>query len=529
MSTAAGLLVDQTVVNHAGILDYQVAWQLQRDTLEGVVAGTTPNTLILLQHPSVYTAGRMTKLDERPVDGTPVIDVDRGGKITWHGLGQIVGYPIVKLKNRNDVVGFVREVETALIDVCLQFGIAAERYCERSGVWIRDEKGDRKIAAIGMRVAKGVTMHGFALNVNPDLTAYEKIVPCGISDADVTSMQQELGRDISIDEVLPLVEEKILAALTKGDFMSLAPEGRKLLRIEARNAAVPIERKPEWIKTRANMGPEYTKLRSLVVREGLHTVCQEAACPNIFECWEDREATFLIGGERCTRRCDFCNIDTGKPEPLDRDEPRRVAESVRSMELRYATITGVTRDDLPDEGAWLYAETIRAVHELNPGTGVEILTPDFSGKPHLLNEVFETRPEVFAHNLETVPRIFKEIRPAFRYDRSLDVISQAQAFGLVTKSNLILGMGETREEVTQALIDLRAAGCDLITITQYLRPTPKHHPVVRWVKPEEFVELSHEAEEIGFLGVMSGPLVRSSFRAGRLYKQAEEKKALLRG
>ncbi len=311
--------------------------------------------------------------------------------------------------------------------------------------------------------------------------------------------------------------------------MTLAPEGRKLLRIEARNAAVPIERKPEWIRTRANMGPEYTKLRSLVISEGLHTVCQEAACPNIFECWEDREATFLIGGEKCTRRCDFCNIDTGKPDPLDRDEPRRVAESVRSMELRYATITGVTRDDLPDEGAWLYAETIRAVHELNPGTGVEMLAPDFSGKPHLLNEVFETRPEVFAHNLETVPRIFKEIRPAFRYDRSLDVISQAQSFGLVTKSNLILGMGETREEVTQALVDLHEAGCDLITITQYLRPTPKHHPVVRWVKPAEFVELSQEATDIGFLGVMSGPLVRSSYRAGRLYKQAQEKKALLRG
>ena len=276
--------------------------------------------------------------------------------------------------------------------------------------------------------------------------------------------------------------------------MTLAPEGRKLLRIEARNAAVPIEKKPGWIKTRAIMGPEYTQLRSLVVREGLHTVCQEAACPNIFECWEDREATFLIGGEKCTRRCDFCNIDTGKPDPLDRDEPRRVAESVRSMELRYATIIGVTRDDLPDEGAWLYAETIRAVHELNPGTGVEMLAPDFSGKPHLLNEVFETRPEVFAHNLETVPRIFKEIRPAFRYDRSLDVISQAQAFGLVTKSNLILGMGETREEVTQALVDLHEAGCDLITITQYLRPTPKHHPVVRWVKPAEFVELSRSEE-----------------------------------
>ena len=300
---------------------------------------------------------------------------------------------------------------------------------------------------------------------------------------------------------------------------------RKLLRIEARNAETPIERKPEWIKTRANMGPEYTRLRSLVKSEGLHTVCQEAACPNIFECWEDKEATFLIGGERCTRRCDFCNIDTGKPEPLDRDEPRRVAESVQSMGLKYATITGVTRDDLEDEGAWLYAETIRKVHELNPGTGVEMLAPDFSGNPTLLNEVFETRPEVFAHNLETVPRIFKQIRPAFTYERSLDVISQARAFGLITKSNLILGLGETREEISQALVDLHAAGCDLITITQYLRPTNKHHPVERWVKPDEFVELAKEAEDIGFSGVMSGPLVRSSYRAGRLYKQAQEKRA----
>ena len=307
--------------------------------------------------------------------------------------------------------------------------------------------------------------------------------------------------------------------------MTIAPEGRKLLRIEARNTETPIERKPEWIKTRANMGPEYTRLRSLVKSEGLHTVCQEAACPNIFECWEDKEATFLIGGERCTRRCDFCNIDTGKPEELDRDEPRRVAESVQSMGLKYATITGVTRDDLDDEGAWLYAETIRKVHELNPGTGVEMLAPDFSGNSLYLNEVFETRPEVFAHNLETVPRIFKRIRPAFTYERSLNVISQAREFGLITKSNLILGLGETREEVSQALVDLHAAGCDLITITQYLRPTNKHHPVERWVKPEEFVNLAAEAKEVGFLGVMSGPLVRSSYRAGRLYKQALEARA----
>jgi len=307
--------------------------------------------------------------------------------------------------------------------------------------------------------------------------------------------------------------------------MTMAPEGRKLLRIEARNAETPIERKPEWIKTRANMGPEYTRLRSLVKTEGLHTVCQEAACPNIFECWEDKEATFLIGGDRCTRRCDFCNIDTGKPLPVDLMEPHKVALSVQSMGLRYATITGVTRDDLDDEGSWLYAETIRKVHELNPGTGVEMLAPDFNANPDLLNPIFETRPEVFAHNLETVPRIFKQIRPAFTYEKSLRVLRMSQDFGLITKSNLILGLGETREEVSQALVDLHSAGCDLITITQYLRPTNKHHPVERWVKPQEFVELAQEAEEIGFLGVMSGPLVRSSYRAGRLYKQAMEKKS----
>lgn len=302
--------------------------------------------------------------------------------------------------------------------------------------------------------------------------------------------------------------------------MTVAPEGRRLLRIEARNAAVPIERKPEWIKTRLRTGPEYTAVRELVAREGLHTVCQEAGCPNIFECWEDREATFLIGGEQCTRRCDFCQIDTGKPAPLDRDEPRRVAESVRTMGLRYATVTGVARDDLPDEGAWLYAQTVRLIREINLGCGVEVLIPDFSGKPELLGEVFAAEPSVLAHNVETVPRIFKRIRPAFTYERSLDVITQARTAGLVTKSNLILGLGETDDEIDAALVDLHAAGCELITITQYLRPTPRHHPVERWVKPEQFVAWGERAEEIGFSGVMSGPLVRSSYRAGRLYAQA---------
>lgn len=304
------------------------------------------------------------------------------------------------------------------------------------------------------------------------------------------------------------------------DSSPLAPNGRKLLRLEVRNASVPIERKPAWIRTTLRTGPEYTDIRNRVAEQGLHTVCQEAGCPNIYECWEDREATFLIGGDQCTRRCDFCQIDTGKPQPLDRDEPRRVADSVAAMQLRYATVTGVARDDLPDQGAWLYAETIRAIHTHVPGCGVEILIPDFSGEADLLNEVFAARPEVLAHNVETVPRLMKRIRPAFRYDRSLAVLTSAREDGLVTKSNLILGMGETDEEVLSAMSDLHDAGCDLLTITQYLRPSVRHHPVQRWVTPEQFEDFATAAEELGFLGVMSGPLVRSSYRAGRLYRQA---------
>ncbi len=307
--------------------------------------------------------------------------------------------------------------------------------------------------------------------------------------------------------------------------MVLAPEGRKLLRLEARNSQTPIEKKPPWIKTRLRTGPEYTALKGLVRREGLHTVCEEAGCPNIFECWEDREATFLIGGDQCTRRCDFCQIATGRPEPLDPDEPRRVAESVAAMGLRYATVTGVARDDLPDGGAWLYAQTAREIHAAVPGCGVELLIPDFNAAPDRLATVFAARPEVLAHNVETVPRIFRRIRPGFRYERSLDVLAAAREAGLVTKSNLILGLGEERAEVTGALADLRAAGCELLTITQYLRPSPLHHPVDRWVQPAEFVALREEALALGFSGVMSGPLVRSSYRAGRLYADAMSHRA----
>ncbi|WP_349827732.1 lipoyl synthase [Brevibacterium litoralis] len=314
--------------------------------------------------------------------------------------------------------------------------------------------------------------------------------------------------------------------------MTIAPEGRRLLRVEARNSETPIENKPKWLRAKAKMGPEYAELKSLVRGSGLHTVCEEAGCPNIFECWEDREATFLIGGEQCTRRCDFCQIDTGKPADFDADEPRRVAESVATMGLKYSTITGVARDDLDDGGAWLYAETVRRIHDiehtdedgLTYRTGVELLIPDFDSDDDQLAEVFSSRPEVLAHNVETVPRVFKRIRPGFRYDRSLSVLTKAREAGLVTKSNIILGMGETNEEVVEALRDFHEAGCDLVTITQYMRPSPRHLPIDRWVKPQDFVELAEAAEEIGFLGVMSGPLVRSSYRAGRLWARAMKAK-----
>ncbi len=575
----------------AAPVEYREGWDLQRRVHARRVADEVPDSCLLLEHEPVYTAGKRTAVSDRPIGdpGAPVVDVDRGGKITWHGPGQLTGYPIIKLREPLDVVAYVRALEEAMIRTCAEFGVTTERVAGRSGTWVRGDESlpDRKVGAIGARVARGVTMHGFALNANCDLSWYDLIVPCGIRDAGVTTLSAETGRDITVAQVTPVMKRhladvvgyrtwrhvydpdvlacrgrkrsplsrwrparsgRVLPVLPSGQVawraqdhaaplyspglaatypggVVLAPEGRRMLRLEARNSQVPIERKPPWIKTRLRTGPSYTELKTLVRSEGLHTVCEEAGCPNIFECWEDREATFLIGGDQCTRRCDFCQIDTGKPLPLDEGEPRRVAESVAAMGLKYATVTGVARDDLADGGAWLYAQVCREIHAAIPGCGVELLIPDFNAEPERLAQIFDAQPEVLAHNIETVPRIFRRIRPGFRYPRSLDVLRAAREARLVTKSNLILGLGEERHEITEAMKDLRAVGCDLLTITQYLRPTPRHHPVERWVKPEEFVELREEAEELGFAGVMSGPLVRSSYRAGRLYAQAIEQRA----
>lgn len=307
--------------------------------------------------------------------------------------------------------------------------------------------------------------------------------------------------------------------------MSTLPkvEGRKLLRIEAKNAQTPREERPPWIKTRLQNGPGYQETKRRVKEGALNTVCAEAGCPNIHECWEDREASFLIGGAICTRRCGFCDIATGKPTELDQDEPRRLAEQIGNLGLRYVTVTGVARDDLQDGASWLYAETARQIHQQCPGVGVELLVDDFRGTAAAADQVFAAAPEVFAHNLETVPRLMKTIRPAFSYDGSLELLNRASKAGLLTKSNLILGMGETMDEVHSTMRDLQAAGCHILTITQYLRPSPLHHPVAAWIPPYEFLRLRDYAYEIGIAACMSGPLVRSSYRSGKLYVEAMRK------
>ena len=520
-----------------GPLPFESVFERQLDVHARVSAGEAPDTVLLLEHEPVYTLGSGTRRRHIPQTETLTVRTTRGGSVTYHGPGQLVVYPILRVKPPKDVRAYVHALEGAVIETLGdEFGIETERVEGRPGVWVRrDGEPDRKICALGVRIARDTTMHGIALNVHPDMRYFERIVPCGLEDARAVSLR-ELGVETTVETVaealLPRLERRLRPQRREEQIAKdrvapgerPAPEGRRLLRVEAQNARTPVEEKPRWIRARVHLGPEYLGMRDLARGEGLHTVCEEAGCPNIYECWEDREASFLIGGDTCTRRCDFCMIATGKPAASDRDEPRRVAESVRRLGLRYTTVTGVARDDLPDGASWLYAETCRQIRALNPSTGVELLVDDFRGAASAYDRVFEAAPDVFAHNLETVPRIFRQIRPAFRYERSLDALRRASDAGLVTKSNLILGMGETRAEIESTMRDLRDHGCDLLTLTQYLRPSKLHHPIDRWVRPEEFVELREVALGLGFSGVLAGPLVRSSYRAGRLWAEAMRRK-----
>ena len=523
-------------VRWLGVVPYREAEALQRAIHERSGA----DYLLLQEHPHVYTLGSRADpahvLRDPSSVGAELVNADRGGDVTYHGPGQLVGYPIVSLAEwragQRDVVAYIRKLESVLIDVLADFGIAATCVPKLTGVWV----GDEKIAAIGVRVARGRTRHGFALNVDPDLSMFEHIVPCGIRDRGVTSMAAVLGAAPEMHDVVDRVVARFAeafgaSAVDRQDVVwrvsndDLAPFSRAAsadvpVRLLGRLAAAGVEpevdpaaRRPEWMRVRAHFDDEYVELKRLVRNLDLHTVCESAGCPNIYECWADRTATFMILGDRCTRACGFCLVDTRKPLAVDLDEPRRVADAVVALGLAHVVITCVARDDLPDGGASVFAATVDAVRAASPSTAVELLISDVKGDDASLAAIFAARPDVLNHNLETVARLQRAARPSAGYARSLSVLARAKDAGLVTKSGLILGMGESVEEVRAALADLRAVGVDIVTLGQYLRPTAQHLPVARWWTPDEFDAVRADAESMGFAHVESGPLVRSSYHA----------------
>ncbi len=534
-----------------GRMPYQEAWDLQRAFHEGRASGRAADDyLLLLEHPHTYTVGRsgddsnlLVSPEELGRLGAELHHVDRGGDITYHGPGQLVGYPIVHLGESPDPVGYVRRLERALVLALADLDIEAWAEPGYTGVWT----AAGKVAAIGVRSARRVTMHGFALNVSADLGFFRHIVPCGIADRPVASVSDLAGRRVSIEEMVerviprfaevlgyPSVETQ-LGAFTRGSGRAAGSfEVDRLLAAGAlspnagREAPPVVEgrlpgepERPDWMRVRADLGAGYRGLRNLVDGLGLHTVCQEAGCPNIYECWAAGTATFLLLGDTCTRACSFCDVATGRPEPVDPGEPARVAEAVARLGLSHAVLTSVDRDDLPDGGAAVFAEAVRQIRRRVPSCAVEVLIPDFKGDPAALETVMAERPEVLNHNTETVLRLQREVRTAASYGRSLALLARAKwmnAGGMV-KSGLIVGMGETREEVLGALADLQAVGVDIVTIGQYLRPTARHRPIHRYVPLEEFAEYAARGEALGLRRVEAGPLVRSSYRA-RLAREA---------
>jgi lipoic acid synthetase len=549
-------------VRWLGRVPYREAWALQRGLHQSSPDDHSPDDyLLLLEHPHVYTLGVRADLRHVLVPpaevGADLVRTDRGGDVTYHGPGQLTGYPIVSLPPKRgsgrhglaDTVAYVRSVEQLLIDALADVGLpGAGRLREYPGVWVDPESDDpRKIAAIGVRLTRGRSMHGFALNVAPDMRYWGYIVPCGIPDKRVTSLADE-GLDVSMQDMADAVAARAaalwggggadrrdvvwrhrpedLSAFSRGEGPGTAvPVGT------ARDAVVPVRlqsrlseagvteglqistRKPAWLRSTFRTAPGYLRLKHTMRDLGLVTVCEEAGCPNIFECWADGTATFMINGERCTRACGFCLVDTRRPEALDASEPERVAEAVERMGLGFAVVTAVARDDLPDGGAGAFSATIEAIRRRTPGVQVEVLIPDCKGDEDALATIFAARPDVLNHNVETVPRLQRAVRPSAGYARSLGVLARAKEAGLVTKSGLIVGMGETDDEVLSTLADLRGVGVDIVTIGQYLRPTTHHLPVARWVEPATFDAYREAGEALGIGHVESSPLTRSSYHA----------------
>jgi lipoic acid synthetase len=546
-------------VRWLGRVRYQDAHALQH----GLVANSRDDHLLLAEHPHVYTLGVRATLEHVLVDdpstvGAELVRTDRGGDVTYHGPGHLVGYPILHLPGKGagdkpDTKAYVRSVEQLIIDSLGDLGLVAARLPDYPGVWVDvDTANPRKICAIGVRVTQGKSLHGFGLNVDPDMSMFGHIVPCGIPDKAVTSLRQE-GIDASMAEVVDAVVARAverwgqgghdrhdvvwrhrdadLAPFSRGEgpgelaghvhaeHAQAATEGTSV-RLLGRLAEARVpqglaigERKPAWMRAKAKFGPEYLEIKRTMRDLQLVTVCEEAGCPNISECWSDGTATFMINGERCTRACGFCLVDTRHPEPPDPGEPARVAEAVERMGLRFAVLTCVARDDLADGGASQFARTIEAIRLRTPGVQIETLISDCKGDPASLEIIFDARSDVLNHNIETVARLQRAVRPSAGYARSLAVLARAKAAGLTTKSGLVVGMGETFDELVATLTDLRGVGVDIVTIGQYLRPTSHHLPVARWVTPEEFEELRRIGEAMGIGHVESSPLTRSSYHA----------------
>jgi lipoyl synthase len=531
-------------VRWLGRMPYAEAWDLQRAIWEGKVAGRTGDDyLLLLEHPHVYTIGRngdgsnlLVSVEALAAAGAELHHVDRGGDITYHGPGQLVGYPILTLADPMQVVPYVRRLEQVLIDTIAGFGVEGWREPGLTGVWT--ERG--KVAAIGVRVSRRTTMHGFALNLDPEMAYFGRMHPCGVTDRPVTSLSELAGRAVSLEEAVEALVPRFsrvfdapdpevqLGAFTRGQGREREFEVDRLLAEGTfsadRRSHEPVliggrlpgePERPDWMKVTARMDAEYRDLKKLMRGLELHTVCEEAGCPNIYECWSMGTATLMILGDRCTRACGFCNVTTGRPTEFDVMEPFRAAEAIKRMSLRHAVITSVNRDDLDDGGSGIFAATVRETRRVAPGTDIELLIPDFKGDVEALQTVMDAHPEVLNHNTETVLRLQRDVRTSANYGRSLALLARARWMfpeGL-TKSGLIVGMGETKEEVLGALADLRAVGVDIVTIGQYLRPTARHRPIHRYVHPDEFEEYRAFGREIGIPHVESGPLVRSSYHA----------------
>jgi lipoic acid synthetase len=577
-------------VRWLGRVPYQEAWDLQRS----VSGGSDDDYLLLLEHPPVYTLGRNGDPAHVLVDptqmGAELVRVDRGGDVTYHGPGQLVGYPLLTVgPGLHRGPAHVHQVEQVVIEALVSLGVPAStvgRLDGFPGVWVGLDGADgtvrpRKIGAVGVRTAKGRTTHGFALNVRPDLSMFDHIVPCGIADKAVTSLLAE-GFDVDMTTVVDAIIVAAQAAWGPAEDVQRVTDGARtvpMARAESDTAAIepaPIEpapidpghsplpagavavafdrrppaersldrrlrrsgvdpaaglplaeRKPEWLRVRATMGADYLGLRQGLRQLDLVTVCEEAGCPNIYECWSDGTATFMINGSRCTRACGFCQVDTRHPLPLDAEEPERVAQAVEAMGLAHAVITCVARDDLADGGASGFAATIAAVRRRSPRTTIEVLISDCKGDQPSLRTVFDARPDVLNHNIETVARLQRAVRPSAGYARSLAVLARARDAGLSTKSGIILGMGEREGEVLATLADLRSVGVEIVTIGQYLRPSHRHLPVARWWTPEEFEGLRVAGMALGFSHVQSSPLTRSSYHARQAVEAASPDRVLV--